>query len=60
MMIGEAQQKVNWMMANSWYLPKQGGSQEQHVSSEDRGKSYGLKMFLSQGKSPVVGTKNIP
>jgi hypothetical protein len=42
------------MMDDCWSLPKQDGSQEQHVSSEDGGKSYGLKMFLSQGKRPVA------
>jgi hypothetical protein len=41
-------------MADRWFLSKQDGSQEQHFPSEDRGKSYGLKMFLSQGKRPVA------
>jgi hypothetical protein len=41
-------------MADRWYSPKQDGSQEQHVFSEARGKSCGLKMFLSQRKMPVA------
>jgi len=42
------------MMADHCSLPKQVGSQKQHVSSDDGGKSYGLKVFLSQGKRPVA------
>jgi len=41
---------------NGWSLVfnKQDGSHEQDVSSEGRGKSSGLEMFLSQGNRPVA------
>ena len=41
------------MMADSLSLPKRDGSQEHHLC-EDRGISFGLKVFLSQGKRPVT------
>jgi hypothetical protein len=41
-------------MANRWFSTEQGGSHEQVVSSEGRGKLSGLKKFLSQGNRSVA------
>jgi hypothetical protein len=44
------------MMADRWYVFTEAGwfTGAACVSTEDRGRSYGLKMFISQGKRSVV------